>query len=290
MVQINLEENIIGQVNNINRNITEKSGGVFEPHLADAYMDISSKEYIWLDTTFEPLMSIMPNMMSFDTLELTIDEVVDLTKVFAQIIDFRSPFTAKHSSGVAAVAEKLAEMIGFSENECKMMLIAGYLHDLGKLAVGQEILENPGKLNLEEFHIIRSHTFYTYRTLQTIKEFETINLWASLHHERLNGEGYPFHYKAENIPLGSRIMAVADIFTAITEDRPYRRGMSQASAIDVMSGLIESESICPLVFSVVADNYEALNHIRDKAQEAASTEYQKIKQLDYPVIHSKTEP
>src|SRR5690606_8284531 len=114
---------------------------------------------------------------------LNLDELIKLSEVFAYIIDFRSPFTANHSLGVAQVARKLAELAGFSENECKMMLIAGYLHDIGKLAISNEILEKPEKLETDEFNIIKSHVFYTYRTLESIKEFETINIWASLHHE-----------------------------------------------------------------------------------------------------------
>ncbi len=282
--QIDPGRGVIGQVNSISSRIKGKAGSVFAPDLVEAYLDISTRDYVWLDTTFEALMMIMPNMMSFDTLELTIDQVVDLAKVFAHIIDFRSPFTAKHSSGVAAVAERLAGMMGFSENERKTMLIAGYLHDLGKLAIGQEILEKPGKLDADEFNIMKSHSYYTYRTLQAIRGFETINLWASLHHERLNGKGYPFRYKAEDIPLGSRIMAAADVFAAITEDRPYRQGMTRDSVLKVLSGLVENESLSPLVCSVISENFEELNHCREKAQAAAATEYQKIGKLPYPVL------
>ncbi len=287
VVQIDPDKGIIAQVDAISKNIKGRAGSDFFPSLVEAYLDISGREYIWLDTVYEPLMTVIPNMLNFDTLELTIDQAIDLSKVIAYLIDFRSPFTVKHSTGVAAVAEKLAEMIGFSENECKMMMIAGFLHDLGKLAVNQEILEKPGRLETDEVNIIRSHTFYTFRTLQTINGFETINTWASLHHERLNGEGYPFHYKSEDIPLGSRIMAAADIFTAITEDRPYRRGMSQENVIEVMEGLVKSNSICPLVFSYISENFEELNDIRNKAQESAGMEYDKASTLRYPVFRSK---
>lgn len=120
------------------------------------------------------------------------DEIIELTKIFANIIDFRNPFTATHSAGVAKTAEKLAELAGFSENECKMMLVAGYLHDLGKLAVSKSILDKPGNLDPGERNVIRSHAFYTYRLLQAIKGFEIINKWASFHHEKLNGKGYSF--------------------------------------------------------------------------------------------------
>jgi HD-GYP domain-containing protein (c-di-GMP phosphodiesterase class II) len=283
--QIDPGRGVIGQVDAINSRIKDKAGRVFAPDLVEAYLDISTREYVWLDATFEALMMIMPDMMSFDTLELTIDQMVDLAKVFAHLIDFRSPFTAKHSSGVAAVAERLAGMMGFSENERKTMLIAGYLHDLGKLAIGREILEKPGRLDDDEFNIMKSHSYYTYRTLQAIRGFETINLWASLHHERLNGKGYPFRYKAEDIPLGSRIMAAADVFAAITENRPYRQGMTRDNVLEVLSRLVENESLSPLVCAVISENFEELNHCRDKAQTAAAAAYQKINKLPYPVLN-----
>ena len=136
------------------------------------------------------------------------------------------------------------------------MLVAGYLHDLGKLAVNNAILEKPGQLDDEEFNSIKSHPFYTYRTLQVIKEFETINTWAALHHERLDGSGYPFHLTAEDIPLGSRIIAMADVFTAITEDRPYRKGMDRDEVLGVMSGMVAGKKLCPNVFQLLADHFE----------------------------------
>lgn len=282
VVQIDGNKGIMQQIPAINDNVRGRVGSVFMPELVDVYLSLSSREYIWLDIVYEPLMAIMPNLMSFEFTEMTIDEAIPLTEIFAQIIDFRSPFTARHSSGVAAVAEKLAKLVGFSAKECKMMRIAGYLHDLGKLAVGQEIIEKTGKLDPEEQSIIRSHSFYTYRTLQRIKEFETINTWASLHHERLNGEGYPFHLKADDIPLGSRIMAVADIFTAITEDRPYRAGMPRDQVVKEMDALAASACICPKVNAVVHEHYDLLNEVRVRAQNAAAHKYQKLNSLQYP--------
>lgn len=276
VVQVKDSSNIMNQVNNISSNINKLRGKLFIPELVDAFLEISKYEYIWLDTVYKPLMTIIPSMINFNTIELSLDEVIDLSEVFAYIIDFRSPFTANHSFGVAQVAKKLAELAGFSENECKMMLIAGYLHDLGKLAISNEILEKPDILETEEFNIIKSHVFYTYRTLQSIKEFETINIWASLHHERLNGTGYPFRLTADEIPLGSRIMAVADIFTAISEDRPYRKGMKKDEAIKVLKKSVDNEYICPYICKILEENYDEINLIRKKAQEKSNIVYNKV--------------
>ena len=272
-VSIDPNYEVLGQVKNIVDKILGQKDTIFMPELVDAFTRLSVKENIWLDIVNKSLLNIMPNIMVFDTIDLDIDEIIDLTKIFASIIDFRSPFTANHTAGVAKTAEKLAELAGFSENECKMMLVAGYLHDLGKLAISNDVLEKPTKLDVEELNMIRCHTYYTYRLLQPIKEFELINVWASFHHEKLNGKGYPFRLNGKNIPLGSRIMAVADIFTAITEDRPYRKGMTDEQTVKVLNSMVNDRSICPVVVSILIDNFEMLYEIRKEAQREASIEY-----------------
>ena len=135
------------------------------------------------------------------------------------------------------------------------------------------VLEKPGKLDEQEYNIIRSHTFYTYRTLQNIQDFETINQWAALHHERLDGSGYPFHMTADDLPLGSRIMAVADVFTAITEDRPYRAGMEEPEAKEVLRTMVAEKALCPYVFSLMEDYFDEINGIRKEAQMQSAGEY-----------------
>lgn len=147
------------------------------------------------------------------------------------------------------------------------MLIAGYVHDYGKLAVGPDILDKNGGLNQEELHVVRSHTYYTHRLLQGIRGFESINTWASLHHERLDGSGYPFHFTSENIPFGSRIMAVADIFTAISEIRPYRDAMSKEEVFEVIQSMVANGLICRKVTDILFENYDDVHKICMEAQE-----------------------
>jgi len=257
---------ILGQSKSIITKILQQKGTIFMPEIVDAFISISKKESVWLDIGSKNLFNIMPNIVRFDIKELEMDEVINITKIFSAIIDFYSSFTATHSAGVAKTAEKLAKIAGFSDNECKMILVAGYLHDLGKLAVRNYVLEKPCKLDEKEIDIIKSHPYYTYRLLQSIKEFEIINCWASYHHEKLNGKGYPFHLDYRNIPLGSRIISVADIFTAITEDRPYRKGMGKNEAIKILKSKVEDGSICDYVVSILVDNFDSINEIREEAQ------------------------
>lgn len=275
-VHINRDVFILSQTNSIKEYIKNRKDSVFVPEFVDAFLKICDKEALWLDFDYQPMISNIPNDLSLEAIKLTLDEVVSLTKIFSQIIDFRSPFTAMHSAGVAAVAIKLAELSGLSEDECKMMNIAGNLHDIGKLAIPKEILEKQDKLEPWEFDIIRAHTFYTYRLLKPVKGFESIAQWAAYHHEKLNGRGYPFHLKANSLSLGARIMAVADIFAAISEDRPYRKGMPRERAVTVLQGMAANGGISPEICTLLIDNYESVSQARRESAQKSVDNYSKI--------------
>lgn len=189
------------------------------------------------------------------------------------LIDFRSPFTAMHSAGVAASAKALAKLAGLDEESCMKMEIAGNLHDVGKLRVPNEILEKPGKLTDEEFNKVKEHPYYTRLILMDVEGFEEIADWAGFHHEKLNGRGYPFHFDGDFLSLGSRIMTVADIFSAITEERPYRKPMSREQAMKVMWENVESGGICRNIVQLLEDNYDAVNDARMKKSLEAGARY-----------------
>ena len=273
--------NVLTQLPDVLAAVREKSNTKFEPGLVDILFELKDKEYVWLDlmTSRSPVKKMPENGLS-EILVLEIDDIVDLAFMFSQIIDFRSRFTACHSAGVAKTAEQLAQLVGFSPFECKMMLIAGYLHDLGKVTVDNRILEKPGKLSEEEFNEIRAHTYYTYHLLDAIPQFDTIKIWAAYHHEKLNGTGYPFHIKEDNLPLGSRVMAVADVFTAITEDRPYRRGMDDEQAIRVLNSMVAEGSLDGMVVEVLLDHFHEINTLRQHAQQEATERYDRFLQSE----------
>jgi HD-GYP domain-containing protein (c-di-GMP phosphodiesterase class II) len=277
-VLISRKKEILGQVEGIYEIIEKNSRTMFMPELVNAFRSLSTKEYFWLDAVSSNLDSILERRSGLTTIKLDIGGLLNLAKLFCQIIDFRSRFTATHSSAVAATAETLSRLIGFCERECQMMKIAGYLHDLGKLAVPAEILEKPAKLTKEEFNIIKSHTFYAYRILETISELDIINAWASFHHERLDGSGYPFHHKGEDLSLGSRIIAVADVFTAIAENRPYRKGMPKNEVLQILQQMAQDSALDSNVVSTLIIHYDEVNSICISAKELASNEYQKFGQ------------
>ncbi len=111
---------------------------------------------------------------------------------FAKIVDYKSSFTSRHSIGVAEKASLLAKYMGYDSITVQKMYLAGALHDIGKMAVGNEILEKPDKLTDDEFSTMKNHAGYTYLILSEVNDFEEIRDWAAFHHEKLNGKGYPF--------------------------------------------------------------------------------------------------
>ena len=275
-VRINQESCIISQIKPIQEYVKNKSGSLFAPEIADAFLRISSKEALWLDLTYQISVINITDDLALGKYKLTMDEVIDLTMIISRIIDFRSTFTAMHSTGVAAVAVGLAELAGFSGDECKKMHIAGNLHDIGKLAIPREILEKKGRLEPFEYDIIRSHSYYTYRLLKQVSGFEEIAQWAAFHHEQLNGRGYPFHLKANSLSLGARIMAVADVFTALVEDRPYREGMSKDMAVKILREMADNGGLSPSVCRLLIDNYDLVSSFRKSAAEKAVTNYGRL--------------
>ena len=131
----------------------------------------------------------------------------------------------------------MADFYGKDEEEKIKLMIASDLHDIGKLAVPNSILESNNKLAEEEFEIIKEHAYYTRLTLENIKGFEDITEWASNHHEKLDGSGYPYGKSGEELDFNSRLIASLDIYQALTEERPYREALSHKTAIEIMKDM-----------------------------------------------------
>lgn len=270
---IKKDENVLTQLPHIFATMKANKDTIFVAGIIKALEELCVEEYTWLD-----LMSNYPvnkiDIEQFHMALLDIDDVIEITLLFSRIIDFRSRFTARHSAGVANIAYQLAKLKGFTNNQCKMMLVAGYLHDLGKLVISNEILEKPGSLTIDEFNEMRSHTYYTYQLLNSIPDFDEIKEWAAYHHERLDGSGYPFHIKGEGLSTGARIMAVADVFTAITEDRPYRLGMNDEQSINVLNNMVKNNALDEEIVNILIYNLQMIKGLREKSQKEATEKYE----------------
>lgn len=163
------------------------------------------------------------------------DERLDgIAYAFAAVIDAKTPYTARHSTNVARYAVGIAFEMGADADMCRDTLRAGLLHDIGKLGVSNRILDKPAKLTDEEFGEIRKHPRWTWEILERVSAFNGFAQEAAQHHERLDGKGYPWKVDASQLGLLSRVLAVADVYEALTADRPYRAGLEVPVVLDIM--------------------------------------------------------
>lgn len=124
---------------------------------------------------------------------------------------------------------------------------------------------------------MRTHAYYTYQILNPVEILNLVASWSSLHQERLDDSGYPFHLGEDDLPLGARIMAVADVFTGITENRPYRKGMTRVEALAVLHGMAAKGELDPRLISLLETNYDAIQNAREEAQAKAAREYESFR-------------
>ena len=154
---------------------------------------------------------------------------------FADIVDAKSPFTYRHSTNVSRWARAVGAKFFADEQELTRLSRAGLLHDIGKLGVSNTILDKNGPLFTEERTLMQTHPVHTWEILRRVRVFSDFAKMASLHHEKLDGSGYPWNVPAEGLDLQARILVVADIFEALTADRPYRVGMPITAALAVLN-------------------------------------------------------
>lgn len=269
---------ILSQVEGICDSISRCKHKLFKPSHVDAMIKIAKQDYIWMEVTSTFIERILKKIFFHWTKELLFNELIDFSRLICRLIDFKSPFTATHSSGVAATAVSLGKHAGFSKNEQNFLEIAAFLHDLGKLAIPSEILEKQKQLTNSEWYIMRSHVYYTYQALEQFEMLNGVAAWGGFHQERLNGTGYPFGYKEEDLPLGARIMAVADVFTALTENRPYRKGMTKKDTMDVLYTMQGESQLDKRLTELLFSNYDTMNNIRMTSQNNASKEYHNFRE------------
>jgi HD-GYP domain-containing protein (c-di-GMP phosphodiesterase class II) len=184
------------------------------------------------------LVSLSPWIVDIQT-----ETVFGLAGFVAKIIDYKSVFTKKHSTQIADKAWFMGKYYQYKPQELAELYLAASLHDLGKLAVPSDILEKPGKLTDEEFEIIKQHIRLTWELLNEVEGLETICQWASNHHEKLDGSGYPFGKKASELDFNSRLLTCLDIYQAISEERPYHPGRSHGDTMLILNEMADTGKI-----------------------------------------------
>ena len=212
-----------------------RRGTWFDPALVDAVHDLAKDMEQWcaLDEwgLQEAVRAIEPGEAAVLAGPGTLDRIA---RGFAKVVDAKSPYTARHSERVAEIALEVGRGLGLAERELRDLGRAALLHDLGKLSVPNAILDKPARLSALEWETVRLHPYYTQRILDRVEGFQDLAFVASSHHERLDGRGYFRGLRGAQIPMGARILAVADIYEALTSDRPYRPALPSETALATM--------------------------------------------------------
>ena len=247
---------ILEQADEIRKKIGAGVGSLYREDIFAAFQEAAGSESFWLDLVSQRKEEIVRARFGANRVSLDLDQLYELAELLGRIIDYRSPFTAAHSNLVAHTSERIARLLKLNDYQTSQIGIAGFLHDLGKLAVPSEILDKPGKLTSEEMLVIKKHPYYTHRVLSMVPGLGDINTFASLHHERLDGTGYPF--RAQSIPLGARIISVADVLAAVTEKRPYRPRMNRHEALAVLDALAADKAVDGDIVALVRNNFDEL--------------------------------
>ena len=252
--QIGGEDILLGK-DEIRQKIFERRDDWFCPELVDAFMEISNSEAFWFTLESDHVNGYLATWLShFPEQSMEFHELRSLVHVFSCIVDAKSPFTKQHSDGVAHLARYIGGLFRLPEETCEMLELVGLLHDIGKLRVPDNLLEKPGKLNEAEIVIMRRHSFDTYSILKNIRGLEQISLWALQHHERMDGTGYPFQSKGADLSLEARIVAVADVFQALAQYRPYRSALEQTVILDILKQQADSGKLDRKIVAAVEAN------------------------------------
>jgi len=162
-----------------------------------------------------------------------------IVAAFGQVIDAKSPYTSGHSDRVGHYCDLVAAELGYDPAARRSLRRAAMLHDVGKLGVSSTILEKPGKLEADEWHVMQSHATHTLRILERVGVLSGMASIAAAHHERLDGKGYPHNLDATMISMDTRIITVCDFFDALTADRPYRAAMPVEKALDIIGSEVD---------------------------------------------------
>lgn len=266
-------EDPVGEVREKEKFLQGFVSRLFHPAVFEAFQVLLKRDYIWLDLASPHLHRCVSQLIPPGESCLSTKGFLAFSQLFSRIIDFRSPFTATHSAGVAHTAYRLGDCCGFAQSQNDLFFAAGFLHDLGKMAIPLEIIEKPGPLTEREMSIMKAHAYYTFVALSWVQALKDVALWAAEHHERCNGKGYPFGRTAEELLFESKVMAVADVFTALAEDRPYRPAFSPQRVQEMLGDMVRSGNLSEDIVGALLDRFSEIYDFCREAQREAAAAY-----------------
>ncbi|HVG05603.1 MAG TPA: HD domain-containing phosphohydrolase [Burkholderiaceae bacterium] len=235
------------------REARARAGQWFDPALVDAFDRVARNATFWAmlesPSLDREVLALEPGRFR---LPLDDDYLDDIAAAFGQVVDSKSPFTSGHSERVAVFAEEIGTALGLSSARRRWLKRGALLHDVGKLGVSNAVLDKPGKLDAAEWEAVKRHSMYTEEILSRIGALGDLARVAAAHHERLDGTGYPRGLSADAIAIETRIITTADIFDAISADRPYRKAVPIPQTLEMMAESVGT-AIDPLCFEALKE-------------------------------------
>ncbi|MDE2353475.1 MAG: HD domain-containing protein, partial [Betaproteobacteria bacterium] len=215
-----------------------RRGQWFDPALVDAFLQAATADF-WSQLAAADLPAKVQALEPAQhTVPLDDDYMDEIAQAFGQIIDAKSPYTAGHSARVALYTDLISETLGIDPVRRRWLRRGALLHDMGKLGVSNSVLDKPDRLNAEEWEAVRMHAAFTESILGEIAPFAELARIAGAHHEKLDGTGYPRGLSAPDITLETRIITTADIFDALSAERPYRPAIPVDRTLDMMQKIV----------------------------------------------------
>jgi HD-GYP domain-containing protein (c-di-GMP phosphodiesterase class II) len=216
--------------------------GVHSPGAAGLLLEVLD-EGMLLSLRDESIKETINKAMPLWIVNMENPIIIRIAEMVARVIDYKSAFTRKHTVQIANKSWLMGGYYGYDESGRSQLYLAAALHDIGKIAIPREVLEKPGKLDRTEFEIIKGHVVYTREWLKDIEGFEKLCAWASNHHEKLDGSGYPGGKKGEDLDFNSRLLTCIDIYQAISEERPYHPARSHRETMPILYDMAEKGEI-----------------------------------------------
>jgi len=233
--------------------VQKRSGRWFDPELVKAAVSLSHSGVLWQGLHDQDLVRNVACLEPENRQMTATEEAIDrICSAFAEVIDAKSPFTYRHSHGVADAAMEIGRWFGMNVQTLKQLRRAALLHDIGKLSVPNSVLEKPAKLTPEEWAVVKTHPYFTFEILRKIPGFERLSQDAAAHHEKLDGSGYWRGLRSEQLSRFARILAVADIFDALHAKRPYRDGMPLEKVFELLRNDAPHALDLPCVEALIA--------------------------------------
>lgn len=246
--------------------LARHAGQEFDPALCALFSQVSGNDAFWLQQEGDAMESFFDDWCrALPAQPIPFAALNELGLMFARIVDSKSPFTSTHSHGVQAVASALAQQLGLPAAEQEAVTLAALLHDLGKLRISDALLHKQAAFTEAERQTMRRHAYDTWLILKRIHGFEEIARLAAMHHETLDGHGYPEGLGASALPLAARLIAVADVFQALVQNRPYRASLSLQEVQGLMLQMVIQQKLDPDLVGLL---FEAGEHYQALARQA----------------------